>query len=149
MAPPSPCPAGGRVLPLQPWCPAVRLRGAVRAHGRHCRCGKGGERARALQWGPGVFFRVSSGRSHILACPKKCSSQQGCDHLNLNLPPLYRHVPCSGYVGGTYYKMLGGTNWVSNVALCAVLFCGPVLAVFSVLNTIAIFYRVGAWFIRS
>jgi hypothetical protein len=33
--------------------------------------------------------------------------------------------------------MMGGTNWVSNVLLVSVLFCGPLLAVFSVLNTIA------------
>ncbi len=47
-----------------------------------------------------------------------------------------------GYVSGRYYKMLGGTNWVSNVLLTSSLFCGPVLAVFSYLNTVAIFYRV-------
>eukprot|EP00798_Chlamydomonas_sp_ICE-L_P021840 gene21840-28870_t len=47
----------------------------------------------------------------------------------------------AGYIGGVYYKMFGGTNWVSNVALCAVLFCGPVLLIFSYLNTVAIFYR--------
>lgn len=43
----------------------------------------------------------------------------------------------AGFVSGTYYKMLGGTNWVSNVLLCSCLFCGPLLAVFSVLNTVA------------
>lgn len=48
----------------------------------------------------------------------------------------------AGYVGGTWYKMLGGTNWPTNVMLSAVLFCGPVLVVFSFLNTVAIFYRV-------
>lgn len=48
---------------------------------------------------------------------------------------------CAGYVGGSYYKMLGGTNWVSNVLLTAVLFCGPVLVCFSFLNTVAIVYR--------
>ncbi|GFR44323.1 hypothetical protein Agub_g5536 [Astrephomene gubernaculifera] len=47
----------------------------------------------------------------------------------------------SGYVSGLHYKMFGGTNWVSNVLLCTGLYCGPVLAVFSFLNTVAIFYR--------
>ena len=45
-------------------------------------------------------------------------------------------------MSGQYYKMFGGANWVSNVVLCSVLFCGPVLAAFSYLNTVAIFYRV-------
>eukprot|EP00879_Flechtneria_rotunda_P020572 GHRR01021647.1.p1 GENE.GHRR01021647.1~~GHRR01021647.1.p1 ORF type:complete len:567 (+),score=108.98 GHRR01021647.1:104-1804(+) len=43
----------------------------------------------------------------------------------------------SGYVSGVWYKMMGGRQWVSNVLLVSVLFCGPLLAVFSVLNTIA------------
>ena len=42
-----------------------------------------------------------------------------------------------GYVSGVWYKMMGGTQWVSNVLLVSVLFCGPLLGVFSVLNTIA------------
>jgi hypothetical protein len=46
-----------------------------------------------------------------------------------------------GYCSGVQYKMMGGTNWVSNVLLTAVLFCGPLLAAFSFLNTVAIFYR--------
>jgi hypothetical protein len=46
----------------------------------------------------------------------------------------------AGYTSGSYYKMLGGTNWVSNVLLTSVLFCGPLLATFSFLNTVAIFY---------
>lgn len=49
------------------------------------------------------------------------------------------HPP--GYVSGRHYKTWGGTNWVSNVLLCTVLYCGPVLVVFSFLNTVAIFYR--------
>ena len=47
----------------------------------------------------------------------------------------------SGYVSGIYYKMFGGSNWVNNVLLVSVIFCGPVLATFSYLNTVAIFYR--------
>ncbi|WIA33519.1 hypothetical protein OEZ86_006644 [Tetradesmus obliquus] len=43
----------------------------------------------------------------------------------------------SGYVSGVWYKMMGGRQWVSNVLLVSVLFCGPLLCVFSVLNTIA------------
>ncbi|GFH12662.1 transmembrane 9 superfamily member [Haematococcus lacustris] len=47
----------------------------------------------------------------------------------------------AGYVGGCYYKMMGGSSWVSNVLLTAGLFFGPVLVVFSYLNTVAICYR--------
>ncbi|KAG1653817.1 hypothetical protein FOA52_001020 [Chlamydomonas sp. UWO 241] len=47
----------------------------------------------------------------------------------------------SGYVSGLHYKMFGGTDWGSNVLLVSVLFCGPVLAIFAYLNTVAIFYR--------
>jgi len=43
----------------------------------------------------------------------------------------------SGYVSGVWYKMMGGRQWVSNVLLVSMLFCGPLLCVFSVLNTIA------------
>ncbi|MEW5307798.1 MAG: hypothetical protein WDW36_010174 [Sanguina aurantia] len=46
----------------------------------------------------------------------------------------------AGYVGGTHYKMFGGSNWVSNVLLTAALFCGPVIPAFAFLNTVAIFY---------
>ncbi len=56
------------------------------------------------------------------------------------LPPRLALCP-AGYVGGRHYKMFGGSNWVSNVMLCAVLFCGPVLVCFSFLNTVAIVYR--------
>jgi Endomembrane protein 70 len=47
----------------------------------------------------------------------------------------------AGYVSGYYYKMFGGTSWVRNVLLTAALFSGPLVATFSVLNTIAIAYR--------
>lgn len=47
----------------------------------------------------------------------------------------------AGYVGGVFYKMLGGTNWVSNVILSSMLFCGPLIVAFSFLNTVAIIYR--------
>lgn len=39
------------------------------------------------------------------------------------------------------YKVMGGTNWVRNVLLTTALFCGPMLACFSFLNTVAIVYR--------
>jgi hypothetical protein len=45
-----------------------------------------------------------------------------------------------GYVSGIHYKMFGGVNWVNNVLLVSVLFCGPVLVTFSYLNTVAILY---------
>ena len=48
----------------------------------------------------------------------------------------------AGYVSGVQYKLFGGTNWVRNVLLTATIFCGPLLLVFSFLNTVAIVYRV-------
>ena len=60
-------------------------------------------------------------------------------HTHTNTHPL-----CIGYVSGTYFKMMGGHNWVANVMLTAVLWFGPVTAVFSYLNTVAIFYRVSS-----
>ncbi len=47
----------------------------------------------------------------------------------------------AGYVAAVSYKVMGGTNWVRNVLLTTALFCGPMLATFSFLNTIAIVYR--------
>ena len=47
----------------------------------------------------------------------------------------------AGYVSAVSYKMAGGTNWVRNVLLTTALFCGPLLAMFSFLNTVAIAYR--------
>lgn len=55
--------------------------------------------------------------------------------LLIIVPPSM--LSCTGYVSGVWYKMMGGRQWVSNVLLVSVLFCGPLLATFSVLNTIA------------
>ena len=77
-----------------------------------------------------------------------CASGQPCPPaylgskvplLALTRPPP---PPPAGYISGIHYKKLGGTNWVNNVLLTTVLFCGPVLVTFSYLNTVAIFYRV-------
>lgn len=42
-----------------------------------------------------------------------------------------------GYVSGRFYRQLGGTNWVWNTILCAILFPGPLFAVFAFVNTVA------------
>ncbi len=47
----------------------------------------------------------------------------------------------AGYVSAVSYKVLGGASWVRNVLLTTALFCGPLLATFSFLNTVAIVYR--------
>ena len=47
----------------------------------------------------------------------------------------------AGYVSAVSYKIMGGTAWVRNVLLTTALFCGPLLATFSFLNTVAIVYR--------
>jgi hypothetical protein len=48
----------------------------------------------------------------------------------------------AGYVASLCFKVMGGTDWVRNVLLTTALFCGPMLACFSFLNTVAIIYRV-------
>lgn len=55
----------------------------------------------------------------------------------------------AGYISGVQYKLFGGTNWVRNVLLTATLFCGPLLVVFSFLNTVAIIYRVSGKVLRT
>lgn len=55
------------------------------------------------------------------------------------------HAGIAGYVSTSMYTMMGGSNWVRNLLTTACLFCGPLLIVFSFLNTVAIFYGV-SWF---
>ncbi len=45
-----------------------------------------------------------------------------------------------GYSSGVLYKQMGGTNWVRNNIMTASLFCGPLLLVFSVNNSVAWYY---------
>eukprot|EP00270_Netrium_digitus_P006730 TRINITY_DN1940_c0_g1_i2.p1 TRINITY_DN1940_c0_g1~~TRINITY_DN1940_c0_g1_i2.p1 ORF type:complete len:647 (-),score=171.95 TRINITY_DN1940_c0_g1_i2:358-2208(-) len=47
----------------------------------------------------------------------------------------------SGYVSAHLYRQMGGENWVRNIVLTALLFCGPFFAMFFINNTIAISYR--------
>jgi len=47
----------------------------------------------------------------------------------------------AGFSSGRLYKQIGGENWVRNVLLTTVLFCGPLFVVFAVCNTVAIAYR--------
>ena len=47
----------------------------------------------------------------------------------------------AGYVSSNTYRQMGGENWVRNVLLTCVLFCGPLGVVFAFLNTVAIAYR--------
>ena len=42
-----------------------------------------------------------------------------------------------------------GPSWVRNILLTCCIYCGPLLAVFSVNNTVAIFYRVCAFSLAS
>mmetsp|Transcript_8620 Transcript_8620/g.14878 ORF Transcript_8620/g.14878 Transcript_8620/m.14878 type:complete len:589 (-) Transcript_8620:493-2259(-) len=46
----------------------------------------------------------------------------------------------SGYVGASWYKKLGGENWVWNVMLTATLFAGPFFLMFCFLNSVALSY---------
>ncbi|CAD7700344.1 unnamed protein product [Ostreobium quekettii] len=46
----------------------------------------------------------------------------------------------SGYVAASWYKTMGGTSWVPNIILTCALFLGPLLCLFSFLNTVAIAY---------
>ena len=68
----------------------------------------------------------------------------GCIVINLRvaMQVLYALTAgVAGYVAAVSYKVMGGTNWVRNVLLTTALFCGPMLATFSFLNTVAIVYR--------
>lgn len=63
------------------------------------------------------------------------------------LPPLLPRqlyaltAGVAGYVSANNYRQMGGENWVRNVLLTTALYCGPLLVVFSFLNTVAIVYR--------
>jgi transmembrane 9 superfamily member 1 len=59
---------------------------------------------------------------------------------------LYAATSCiAGYVAASYYRQMGGELWVRNILLTCGVFCGPLWAVFAVLNTVAIAYRVSEW----
>ena len=46
----------------------------------------------------------------------------------------------AGYVSANTYRQMGGENWVRNVLLTCVLFCGPLGVLFSFLNTVCLLY---------
>lgn len=46
----------------------------------------------------------------------------------------------SGYVSAHLHRQMGGDNWVRNVILTALIFCGPFCAIFALNNTVAIVY---------
>lgn len=50
----------------------------------------------------------------------------------------------AGFVSGRLYKALGGTEWAANCGIVMLLFCAPLLATFSLLNSIAWAYGVSA-----
>ncbi len=48
----------------------------------------------------------------------------------------------SGYVSASYYRQFEGTKWVTNLLLTCSVFCGPLLGMFAINNTVAIVYGV-------
>lgn len=48
----------------------------------------------------------------------------------------------AGYSSASYYKQMEGTKWVRNLILTAIVFCGPLLMIFSFNNTVAWIYKV-------
>lgn len=48
----------------------------------------------------------------------------------------------SGYMAASYYTQMEGTEWVRNILLTCVTFCGPLFLMFCFNNTVAIVYRV-------
>ena len=55
------------------------------------------------------------------------------------------HCPQNALNSSIYEnRQMEGPSWVRNILLTCCIYCGPLLAVFSVNNTVAIFYRVGA-----
>jgi hypothetical protein len=79
--------------------------------------------------------RLCHCRAHHLWCAT--ANIHACTHF-------FYFFSLAGYVSGRLYKQLGGTNWVSNVLLTSVIFCGPLVLVFSYLNIVAILYRVSS-----
>ena len=55
----------------------------------------------------------------------------------------------AGYVAASYYKQMEGEFWVRNILLTCFIYCGPFMAMFSFLNTVAIVYRVGSCLVLS
>ena len=47
----------------------------------------------------------------------------------------------AGYTSSSFYRQMEGDAWVRNILLTCTVFAGPFLAMFSVLNTVAIGYR--------
>ena len=91
-----------------------------------------------------------SGRGALRVAAGCCGSLLPRRLLPLRLPrspPPATLTPAAaagiaGYVSAALYKVMGGTNWVRNVLVTTMLFCGPLLGTFSFLNTVAIFYGV-------
>merc|ERR550514_473858 len=52
----------------------------------------------------------------------------------------------SGFVSAHLYQKLGGEKWAWNILVTALCFAGPAFVIWSVLNTVAIFYRSTAAF---
>eukprot|EP01027_Heterolobosea_sp_BB2_P015819 GEZU01022606.1.p2 GENE.GEZU01022606.1~~GEZU01022606.1.p2 ORF type:complete len:352 (+),score=110.08 GEZU01022606.1:146-1201(+) len=50
----------------------------------------------------------------------------------------------AGYVSGSFYRQLGGKQWINNVLLTVSLFAAPVFVVWAFLNTVAIVYSSSA-----
>lgn len=48
----------------------------------------------------------------------------------------------SGYMAASYYTQMEGTQWVRNILLTCITFCGPLFLTFCFNNTVAIVYRV-------
>jgi hypothetical protein len=48
----------------------------------------------------------------------------------------------AGYVASSYYKQMEGELWVRNILLTCFVYCGPFFLTWSILNTVAIAYRV-------
>ncbi|CAK7326873.1 unnamed protein product [Dovyalis caffra] len=55
----------------------------------------------------------------------------------------------AGYTSAYFYGQLEGTEWVSNLLLTGLLFCGPLFARFCILNKVAIVYKATAAFPSS
>jgi hypothetical protein len=52
------------------------------------------------------------------------------------------HTGISGYVSASYYRQFEGAKWVTNLLLTCSAFCGPLLGMFAINNTVAIVYGV-------
>ena len=71
-----------------------------------------------------------------------CAGMAGWCGLSRIYLGVKLHAGIAGYVSASYYRQFEGHKWVTNLLLTCSVFCGPLLAMFAINNTVAIVYGV-------